>query len=107
MPGVLNAQQVTSTTWTDEATARFAQPRQSFTVTLAANAAAYYQLGYVRAGIANTQDATFEHNEHHMIPGIAVFRDPAAEGLPPGSLFAAIRFRALDAGATFPVVTVA
>jgi hypothetical protein len=108
MPGVLNAVPVAFDTYTDAATALFTQPRQSFTVTLAANAAAYYKLGFIpHPGIANTRDVTWEHNEHHMIPGIATFRDPAAEGLPPGSLFAGIQFRRVTMTGASPVVTVA
>lgn len=78
----------------DATTVAFSYARPSFSVQVY-NAGVYYQLGALSPG---RRDIDWEVGEHFSGPALLSFRDPAAEGLPPGSQFAAIRFRSSAAG---------
>jgi len=75
-------------------TALFPLPRASFSV-IVSNAAVFYQL----AGLGPAdREAAWEPTEHQALPSLLSFRDPVAEGLPPGTKFAGIRFRSAASG---------
>lgn len=84
----------TQSAYVDALTCIFPQWRPGFALNVS-NSSVYYQLGYAFPG---DREPTWENAEHFLIPTFNTFQDVVHEGLPPHSLFAAIRLRSGAAG---------
>lgn len=84
----------TQNTFVDALTVIFPRGRPSFAVNVS-NAGVYYTVAIIST---SAREPSWENLEHFLLPSLNTFRDPVAEGFPPGSPFSGIKFRSAVAG---------
>lgn len=96
MPVAILNNATTQDNYVDALTVVFAFPRLSFSLTIS-NKAVMYKLAVVGAS-QSSDDVSWEHLEHQLVPSLNSFRDPANEGFAPGSRYVGIQIRSAAAG---------